>query len=125
MLVGEEGTGKTALCSTLVENMCKPAAQLATPTDADKTQFDTALNTKPTEGVRIHDVISTGLGDQAAAAKKIRFSVWDFSGNEAYYITHPMFMSARSMYLLVFRLPDDLDKTYVAEEREGERERND
>jgi hypothetical protein len=37
--------------------------------------------------------------------------VWDFSGNEAYYITHPLFMSARSLYLLVFRLSDDLDRS--------------
>ncbi len=117
-LVGEEGCGKTALCNSLLEHMAMSPAELAQAGKGDKDRerqlAEAALNTRPTEGVSIHEVhtaVSAAAAGAAAAPqqKKIRFSLWDFSGNEAYYATHPLFMSARSVYVLVFRLSDELD----------------
>ena len=34
---------------------------------------------------------------------KVQVSVWDFAGQEEYYETHPLFLSARCLYLLVWR----------------------
>ena len=40
----------------------------------------------------------------------IYFTFWDFAGQSVYYVTHPLFLTARAMFLLVYDLslnPDD------------------
>ena len=44
--------------------------------------------------------------------------LWDFGGQAIYYTTHPMYLSRRCVYFLVFNL--DMGMTTTVEE-EGER----
>jgi len=37
----------------------------------------------------------------------IKFSAWDFAGQEIYYSTHTFFLSPRSIYLIVFNMVDE------------------
>lgn len=35
---------------------------------------------------------------------QITFTVWDFGGQEVFYPTHQLFLSSRSIYVVMFRL---------------------
>ena len=49
-------------------------------------------------------------GDVDDNKEDIYFTFWDFAGQSVYYVTHPLFLTARAMFLLVYDLslnPDD------------------
>ena len=49
-------------------------------------------------------------GDVNDNREDIYFTFWDFAGQSVYYVTHPLFLTARAMFLLVYDLslnPDD------------------
>ena len=49
-------------------------------------------------------------GDVDDNKDDIYFTFWDFAGQSVYYVTHPLFLTARAMFLLVYDLslnPDD------------------
>ena len=49
-------------------------------------------------------------GDVDDNREDIYFTFWDFAGQSVYYVTHPLFLTARAMFLLVYDLslnPDD------------------
>ena len=50
-------------------------------------------------------------GDWEDSGEEIFSTLWDFAGQSVYYVTHPLFMSSRAMYCLVYDLslnPDEL-----------------
>ena len=50
-------------------------------------------------------------GDWEDSREDIFSTLWDFAGQSVYYVTHPLFMSSRAMYCLVYNLslnPDEL-----------------
>ena len=50
-------------------------------------------------------------GDWEDSGEDIFSTLWDFAGQSVYYVTHPLFMSSRAMYCLVYDLslnPDEL-----------------
>ena len=50
-------------------------------------------------------------GDWEDNREDIYSTLWDFAGQSVYYVTHPLFMSSRAMYCLVYDLslnPDEL-----------------
>ncbi|XP_030834765.1 probable serine/threonine-protein kinase pats1 [Strongylocentrotus purpuratus] len=51
-----------------------------------------------------------------SSALDITYSMWDFGGQEIYYITHPLFLSWRSLYILVIPLHLELSDKAPREE---------
>ena len=52
-------------------------------------------------------------GDVDDNREDIYFTFWDFAGQSVYYVTHPLFLTARAMFILVYDLslnPDDEPK---------------
>ncbi len=45
------------------------------------------------------------------AGKTVRYSVWDFAGQETHYVTHGFFMSRHAVYLIVFHLLAPLEQS--------------
>ena len=55
----------------------------------------------------------------------IYFTFWDFAGQSVYYETHPLFLTPRAIFFLVYDLrlnPDDEAKPVLKQELYGERE---
>jgi len=80
MMVGCAGAGKTSLTRSLMNG----SAQLVPPGDD-----------RATVGVAITDDWEVG---------EASVSVWDFGGQEEYYMTHSFFLSSRSVVVLVVNL---------------------
>ena len=79
MLVGCANRGKT----TLVENL-----------------LGKEFKNKPTAGLDI----SEWWYQPSVNRKAFHFTIWDFRGQEEYYIIHQCFLSHRTLYLLLFNL---------------------
>eukprot|EP00939_MAST-03C_sp_MAST-3C-sp1_P002542 g2542.t1 len=81
LVVGTGSVGKTSLRV----NLCNyPRVGFKTVNGHDRA----------TVGIEVEDMIS--------ADKSTTISLWDFGGQEAYYQTHALFLTPRSIYLLVF-----------------------
>jgi internalin A len=76
VFVGEEGVGKTSLIKRLTDGA-----------------FITYENV--TEGIDIKSWL-LNINDQS-----IKLDLWDFGGQEIYYATHQLFLTRRTLYLLV------------------------
>eukprot|EP00007_Cunea_sp_BSH-02190019_P005553 CAMPEP_0174232408 /NCGR_PEP_ID=MMETSP0417-20130205/2700_1 /TAXON_ID=242541 /ORGANISM="Mayorella sp, Strain BSH-02190019" /LENGTH=2427 /DNA_ID=CAMNT_0015310457 /DNA_START=88 /DNA_END=7371 /DNA_ORIENTATION=+ len=88
MIVGQENVGKTSLlrCLTRKKNA--------------KGKLD--LETMSTDGIDIESwEFTTTIAGQK---QEVTLSAWDFAGQEIYYTTHQFFLSARSLYVVVFNL---------------------
>ena len=79
LLVGEGGSGKTSLATKILnfENELKP-------------------DEYSTSGIRI-----SSWYFPLENGKKFRVNIWDFGGQEIYHATHQLFLTKRSLYLLV------------------------
>ncbi|XP_070562795.1 uncharacterized protein [Ptychodera flava] len=70
---------------------------------------------QPIPIVHVREAIRQQIrGDKHLAT---RLSIWDFAGQELYYSAHHIFISAHSVYLVVFRLDDVLTNRYKQLER--------
>ena len=76
----------------------------------------------PIESPRIPDEVATLIkkllkeDENAQDDEEIYTILWDFGGQSVYYTTHPLFITAKAMYLLVYDLsrdPHDLAKPVV------------
>lgn len=76
IFVGERGVGKTSLIKRLTDKTFK-------------------TNENMTEGIDIKSWLSN-IDDQS-----IKLDLWDFGGQEIYYATHQLFLTRRTLYLLV------------------------
>ena len=56
--------------------------------------------------------------------KKVFCILWDFGGQSVYYATHPIFLTRKAIYLLVYDLNKDPHATADFIEKEGQFERN-
>ena len=81
LLVGQGGTGKSAL----VENL------------QGKQHIERQTDT--TQGI---DIIPLENEHPSLSHEKIRLNVWDFGGQEIYHATHQFFLTHRSIYLVVW-----------------------
>ncbi len=63
-----------------------------------------ASNTISTDGIDINDWGVTIPYGPEGQPETVTLSTWDFAGQEIYYATHQFFLSARSLYFLVFNL---------------------
>ena len=67
-----------------------------------------SLSTVPEEVAAVTEQFLRGDVDDNR--EDIHFTFWDFAGQSVYYVTHPLFLTARAMFLLVYDLslnPDD------------------
>jgi len=101
MLVGHSGKGK----STLLENLRKEGTSSCQESGSTRKSGKNLS----TVGVEVCDwtyqkknLIGTAVGPE------VKFSTWDFAGQEEYYATHTCFISKRAIYLLVWKLTDGL-----------------
>ncbi len=53
------------------------------------------------------------------AENKIYSVLWDFGGQIVYYVTHPLFLTARAIYLLVYDLSQNLDEKAIPVRKQG------
>ena len=60
------------------------------------------LSTVPEEVAAVTERFLRGDGDDSR--EDIHFTFWDFAGQSVYYVTHPLFLTARAMFLLVYDL---------------------
>lgn len=109
MIVGVQGIGKTSLLEQLRNEgyRKKPVEHWA------KRMGNKSINTKNNKGTNL-STVGVDIGDWTYE-KKIRgqssygpvtFRTWDFGGQREYYATHQYFLSKRSLYLVVWRIPD-------------------
>lgn len=61
-----------------------------------------------TDGIEIQEIEIT-----CSNSKKIKLSVYDFGGQEVFYPTHTFYMSAQSLYVVVFSLNDESSQSRV------------
>ena len=61
-----------------------------------------SLSTVPEEVAAVAEQFLRGDVDESR--EDIYFTFWDFAGQSVYYVTHPLFLTARAMFLLVYDL---------------------
>jgi internalin A len=83
LLVGQGGVGKTSLVHYLIHNHpCDPGEL-------------------PTEGINIDDWQVQGRKGADGKFERVIVHVWDFGGQEIMHATHQLFLTRRSLYLLL------------------------
>ena len=93
LIVGTGGAGKTSI----VENLFAKETEKGILTGDLK---DTKGRRRTTIGVDVKLLVMILKGD-GTKSSDIEFSLWDFGGQEDYYQTHSLFLSKRSLFILV------------------------
>ncbi|XP_063960267.1 uncharacterized protein LOC129266549 [Lytechinus pictus] len=76
-------------------------------------------NTESDNGNGKYDKIARDITEQVikveSSVPNTTYSIWDFGGQEIYYVTHPLFLSWRALYILVIplhlKLSDEAPRT--------------
>ncbi|CAK1555976.1 unnamed protein product [Leptosia nina] len=102
MIVGVQGIGKTSLLECLRQESA--IQHRRKPTD----HWAKRMGNRSTRGM---STVGVDIGwwvfePQRAARGPVTFSTWDFGGQHEYYSTHQYFLSRRSLYLVVWKVPD-------------------
>ena len=93
-----------------------PSGESGEPEVIPKISFDLTLKKEvhiPIESPRIPDEVATLIkkllkeDENVQDDEEIYTILWDFGGQSVYYTTHPLFITARAMYLLVYDLSRD------------------
>ena len=86
---------------------------IATDETASKQQIDIKLDNSGTvpEDVtkRVIQYLQNLKLDEAVNRKETVVTIWDFAGQHLYYASHPVFLSPRAIYVLVYNLSKDLN----------------
>nr|XP_018906420.1 PREDICTED: leucine-rich repeat serine/threonine-protein kinase 1 isoform X2 [Bemisia tabaci] len=112
MIVGIQGIGKTSLLEQLRQEGTgsykkKPVEHWA------KRMGNKNINVKNSRGTNL-STVGVDINDWSYE-KRVRgqsthgpvtFRTWDFGGQREYYATHQYFLSKRSLYLVVWKIPD-------------------
>eukprot|EP00009_Paramoeba_aestuarina_P007347 CAMPEP_0201517496 /NCGR_PEP_ID=MMETSP0161_2-20130828/8583_1 /ASSEMBLY_ACC=CAM_ASM_000251 /TAXON_ID=180227 /ORGANISM="Neoparamoeba aestuarina, Strain SoJaBio B1-5/56/2" /LENGTH=499 /DNA_ID=CAMNT_0047915009 /DNA_START=202 /DNA_END=1698 /DNA_ORIENTATION=+ len=87
MVLGEGESGKTTLLQTLSGTKGK--------------KFNVQ-----TDGIEIKSFYLKGKSNhpKASKARDVRIAAYDFAGQKDYFVTHHLFLSARAIYLIVFKI---------------------
>jgi Leucine-rich repeat (LRR) protein/GTPase SAR1 family protein len=77
-------------------------------TEASSSAFSSTDKLKSKKSILTRDVRSeTSVNTTPEEDLQLKFSAWDFAGQEIYYPTHQFFISPRSIYLIVFNMVDE------------------
>ena len=107
LVLGKENVGKTTLVSRIVGSKAKKATELSDRKGYVSTQgievsnWDPNMEKSATASAKA--TIGPGYADDALFPV---YQFWDFGGQEIFYPTHQFFLSAHSIYVIVFRLTD-------------------
>ncbi len=82
VLVGEGSVGKTSLVNRLLDNTYNP-------------------HQTKTEGIAVHRWQLSSPPQAEGTEGEIRVNIWDFGGQEIMHATHQLFLTHRTLYLLV------------------------
>ena len=104
-----------------IDTIQEPVAPAGEVTDSTElTQGVDALVAKQVQkshfeevAVRTETLLQNGLEE---SSDDIHSIMWDFAGQSVYYVTHPLFLTARAIYLLAYDLsqnPNDIAKPVV------------
>ncbi|XP_070570312.1 probable serine/threonine-protein kinase pats1 [Ptychodera flava] len=78
---------------------------------ASNAEVANVLDTVKLGRERISEVFDRLKGMRRSEESDVYFSLWDFAGQNIYYITHQVFLSSRVIYILVTDLTKSLDDT--------------
>jgi len=111
MFVGNGNVGKTTLMGNLAkttkdEKSVGGMSSSAVPVARDK-RADTFNTATDGIDIRLWSVKHPSQNDT------IRFSCWDFAGQEVYYATHGFFLTKRAIYLLIFNLLESEEESQI------------
>ena len=120
-LTGPEPIDPSSRDPTPIDTMHEPVAPIVEATDSTElTQGEDALVVTQVQksdfeevAVRIETLLQDGLEE---SSDDIYSMMWDFAGQSVYYVTHPLFLTARAIYLLAYDLsqnPHDIAKPVV------------
>ena len=101
MIVGYADAGKTSLCHALKHFYQNQKQQ------SSKTEY---LSKVITDGVEFHEMSiddPSPTGNDKKEARKMKVNVWDFAGQEDYYLTHRFFLTSNSLILYVWDMTLD------------------
>ena len=90
ILVGQGDVGKTCLAKRLI--------------------YDEFIEDRTTEGI---DILEWDVTAPTLEEEEIRLNVWDFGGQEIYHATHQLFLTKRSVYLLVWNARKSRDYEHI------------
>ena len=57
----------------------------------------------------VEQYLSSVEHEEDSSGREIVVTVWDFAGQHLYYASHPIFLSPRAVYLLVYNMSKDLN----------------
>ena len=120
-LTGPEPIDPSSRDPTPIDTMHEPVAPQAEVTDSTELTLGedplvvTEVQKSDFEDVadRTETLLQIGLEE---SNDDIYSMMWDFAGQSVYYVTHPLFLTARAIYLLAYDLsqnPDDIAKPVV------------
>lgn len=93
LLVGDDKSGKTSLLKRLQ----------GLPFDEHESQ---------THGINVQPLLGSEIAGFANSDEDCRLHFWDFGGQEIMHASHRLFMSSRSLYILVLDSRDDTGKCH-------------
>jgi len=97
LVVGEENVGKTALIECLHEFNNSSDTKSSSIAKTASTTSTANMTSLSTDGIAIRSLMVDST---------LRFSVWDFAGQQVYYSSHHLFITNDSLFLLVFNLAE-------------------
>ncbi|XP_069363530.1 leucine-rich repeat serine/threonine-protein kinase 1 isoform X1 [Maniola hyperantus] len=103
MVVGVQGIGKTSLLECLRQESAIQHRRKPTEHWAKRMGNKSSRRGVSTVGV---DIGAWVYEPQRSARGPVTFRTWDFGGQQEYYATHQYFLSKRSLYLVVWKVPD-------------------
>ncbi|CAH0730719.1 unnamed protein product, partial [Brenthis ino] len=103
MLVGVQGIGKTSLLECLRQE--SPIQHRRKPTEHWAKRMGNKSSRRGVSTVGV-DIGAWVYEPQRAQRGPVTFRTWDFGGQQEYYATHQYFLSKRSLYLVVWKVPD-------------------
>jgi GTPase SAR1 family protein len=98
VLVGQGGAGKTSLVNAL-------NGRHFTPGQPSTVGLELSELSLPADRLNISELTLTHpqqQPDPLPTGERMRLSVWDFGGQEIYHATHQFFLTARSLFLVVW-----------------------
>ena len=101
------------------ENIAEPSGQLSeTPSEIDEESSDEKRFEEVPEEIA---ACFNKTVDKANREDKVKiyFTLWDFGGQSVYYAIHPIFLTGKAIYLLVYDLSKDPDGTADPIEKQG------
>lgn len=114
MLIGQAQSGKTSLKRSLKGERFNPEEPRTVGIEMH-TSYGKMLDIwKEEKKTQTADSEPRPIAYSSEDEKEVHAVLWDFGGESVYYVTHPLFLTARGMYCLVYNVSQDPAET-VAE----------